>query len=202
MDFLDYMFVSNPHYQRYRKLRKLLFIRALNKISLRMLHVDPIRAYGISFLRGYTKQELQEHAEKFYYDYLTPHKINESWAIIDTYRKPKYSLVIVSATLDCVANVIAEKLGVDKCYSSTLEYDNSTCKGKLDNDLLLSKLQYLYKQGMRPPYAMTISDNYSDLNLLVNSKEAYSICSKGGEHKWAALLKKESKDCNYIIISY
>ena len=201
MDFLDFIFSDNKRYNKYKKIRKSLIIRAVNKTLLNCLHLDLIRKYGVYFLKGASKEEIIKMVDKFYDEFLRPRIIPQAWQVIDTYRNNDHYLLIVSATLDCIAEKVAQELNVNQFLASELSYTNNICNGKISHDLLRAKVKTLNNKGILPPYEMTISDNKTDINLMAESKCCFALCKHGKESFWEEnLSKKQIK--NYRIIKY
>lgn len=185
MDFLDYVFGKQRKYRRYRTMASWLPMRILNKCSLSLSFKDPIRAYGIRFLKGLSKDEIQSLVEKFYTDYLQDRCEKPIVDLLDQYRHSPYRLIIVSATLDCIAHKIAKSLNIPTVLSSVMEYDPvGRYTGRITVDLLSAKQKALQQHGIYPPFGLTISDNLSDVALMQQSEKNVIVCWKRKKRKW------------------
>lgn len=202
MTFLDYTFVKNRKYKIYRKISKTIILRMLNKILFTVFRYDCIRYFGIRFLKGMSEIEIRRLVDRYYEDFLQ-HKIQfEPVKILKAYQnKRNCHVVIVSATLDCVARKVAEEMGIDDFVSSKLAYKGDVCLGLLSLDLLNNKLKVLKCLGYDSPYKMTLSDNFSDADIMSLSKKSFIVCSKRKKHKW--LKNVSSKNINeftFVIV--
>lgn len=185
MDFLDYVFGMQRRYRRYRTMTTWLPMRILNKCSLLLFLKDPIRTYGVRFLKGLSKDEIQSFVEKFYTDYLQDRCQKPVVDLLDQYRYSPYRLVIVSATLDCIAHKIAKTLNISTVFSSVMKYDSvGRCTGRIAVDLLHAKQKALQQHGIYPPFNLTISDNLSDAALMQQSEKSVIVCWKRKKGKW------------------
>ncbi|RDU52478.1 hypothetical protein CQA49_07875 [Helicobacter sp. MIT 00-7814] len=146
------------------------FTRALNKFSKKCLkkEIIPVREIFIKTLKGESKDSLYSQGVKFVSIFLVRKKRKE---VIELLQKFSTSdVVLVSATIDCVAYAIAQKLRIDKFYSSSLKYDkNGLCVGVLENDLL-GKKHNLFQE-----IDFIATDNLSDIELCKKAKEALII---------------------------
>lgn len=200
MDFLDYTFKQNRNYRVYRWISRLLFVRAINKLLLQCFSYDLIRSWGIYFLKGISSKEMQRLVDVFYDSFLIFRKQVEPIRIIEKYREEGYHLLLVSATLDCVACKIAEELRIPQYISSELLYEEGFCVGRLFVDLLHNKYAALKRNGYDYPYMMTISDNMTDADLMSLSRECYIVCDESKKRQWLGLVKKYKIKNYYFII--
>lgn len=202
MTFLDYSFNKDKRYYILRKLTRFFFFRALNHFIFRFFHYDLIRTILIFFLKGKSKKELNELVEQYYNNYLHQRKQIEPYSIIKSYLNDNsYRIVIVSATLDCIASKVAKEMGINEYLSSTLMYKDNICLGKFQTDLLNNKLSELIKCGYKAPYEMTISDNYSDACLMNLSNISYIVSKIDSKEKWKRIInKKNISNYKFIIV--
>lgn len=201
MTFLDYTFVKNRKYKIYRKISKTIFFRILNKLLFSIFRYDYIRYCGIRFLKGMSEVEIKRSVDRYYENYLR-HKIKiESIIILKEYQIRKdCHVVIVSATLDCIARKVAEEMGIDEYISSKLAYKDEVCLGFLDSDLLNNKLKALKKMGYYAPYKMTLSDNFSDADIMALSKESFIVCCDTKMQKWKRIINyKQISKITFVI---
>ncbi|WP_455623905.1 HAD family hydrolase [Parabacteroides sp.] len=190
MDFLDWTFGSFRKYQLYRRVSRTFFARAVNKLLLQTFSFDFIRKIGISFLRGKSKEEISALVDEFYNSFLLQRQQKQPMEIVETYRAKGYKLILVSATLDCIARKVAEEMRISEWYTSTLRYEKGICTGTLTADLLHKKRNALRGNACLPPYGMTISDNLSDADLMRQSERSYIVCPARNKVRWERLLRK------------
>lgn len=201
MDFLDWAFSSSKRYQLYRKISKTLCVRAVNKLLLQVFSFDLIRCWGISFLCGKTKVEIKAMVDDFYSSFLIFRMQSEPIKIVESYREKGCRLVLVSATLDCIAYKVAEELHILEYLSSELYYDKGLCLGKLSTDLLHNKRKALEKCNYLPPYKITISDNLSDSDLMSQSGTNYIVSTYEKKDKWLKVIRdKHISNFKFLIV--
>lgn len=143
-------------------------------------------------LNGYSYEELYNAASLFYDQYLVYHKNIEVWNLLNYYlQNCKSEIVICSATLDFIADAIANKMHIELHISSRLLYTlNAKCKGKILVDLYGMKKSALQAKNISPPFEAVFTDDISDIELLKFSVRRFVIVSKKKRHKWDVLLKK------------
>lgn len=200
-DFLDYFFANNIRYKLFCLLFRCRLARLVNKVIASLCKYDFLRVFSVKFLEGYTEQEIMQKAEYFCNKILEYKKQDKVIEIINLNIDKQNRIIIVSATLDCVAFHVAKALGIDEHYASELEYRNNICTGKISNDLLDCKLVKIREKGITPPFEMTISDNFTDIELMKHSKYSYIVSRVKRKRKWGRLLKNNTLD-NYEIIYY
>ena len=122
-DFLDFWFKEDLWYRGMRWVRRHKVFGFTNSICFRFFHVDLLRRYAISHLRGYSKSELRKMSAQFYKDNLSAVINDDVIKIIEEKRKQGCELMAVSATLDCMEEEICQRLNIPKRFSSMLEYD-------------------------------------------------------------------------------
>ena len=197
-DFLDY-FIRSWKFRLFRKISKSIIWRVFNKICRRLGGWDLTRIIALRFLKGYSRQQLTVAAEDFYNTYLV-HKIQQPvYVVVEELRRTGYKLCLVSATLDCIAEVVARKWRIESYYSSSLRYDNSFCEGCLRTDYLGKKIEYLRRIGIYPPFDVTLTDDFSDMGLLRNSHKCIVVSKRSKTESWIENLKRAGID-NYELI--
>lgn len=199
-DFLDFWFKQELWYKRMKQLRRFRVIGFANSLCSRLFHIDILRRYAISHLRGYRKDELRQMSKLFYDEHLSTVINNDVVKIIEDKRKQGCELIAVSATLDFIAEEICQRLNIPKQFSSTLGYDkDGICIGRLTKDWLACKLNNLKQQGYCPPYDYVITDNFSDSDVICNSKFSYLIQYSNCKKSWNDVFPLDS--LNYTIIN-
>lgn len=190
-DFLDFHLKSRG-YRLFRRLTRFIIWRAFNKILFHTIGLDLTRMMAVRFLKGITIEQLKDAVDAFYTDWLVLQSFENVHSLVDDYRKDGKKIVIVSATLDVIAKKVAKSLGVSEWYSTSLGVVNGRCTGKIQVDLLSRKLPFLTSQQVFPPYYATITDNYSDLDLIHQSKHAVIVTNQKHQAKWQQLLRRHT----------
>ena len=155
------------------------FIRTLNVIFFRIFKKDCLRWFIIISLRGYTYSDLKLYAKAFYQEVLEKEKRDFVHILLREFHSQNCELLLMSATVDVVAEEISKQLGVLKCISSTLNYKNGLCTGTLKFDLLGKKEKYLNLE-----FDTIVTDNKSDLNLIKIAKNSIIISKNKNVNFW------------------
>lgn len=198
-DFLEYFLKDTSIYYRYYNiLRKTIVWRLFNKVAINLLRMDITRIIALRFLKGYSYDELKNAAQFFYNKYLIPH---QNTKVIDSLKSlssdSHNNIIIVSATLDFIADVISRHIPCQSCYSSQLAYRDDICQGKLSIDLLGKKLEIKFKD-FSGNFKAVYTDDFSDLPLLGKAKEKNIIVYPKTKKKWTQIIQKRNWNVNFI----
>ena len=175
-DFCRFFFVNSKRYRILEIIFNSSFIYLLNAACFKLMRKDIKKIILIKMLNGYSYEELYNAANLFYDQYL---------------QNCKSEIVICSATLDFIADAIANKMHIELHISSRLLYTlNAKCKGKILVDLYGMKKSALQAKNISPPFEAVFTDDISDIELLKFSVRRFVIVSKKKRHKWDVLLKK------------
>lgn len=197
-DFLEYFFKTNRNYCLYNRIRKSFLWRATNFFLKKCCHKDLTRIIALHYLHGYSREELLAAAQSFYRFFLTARQNN---AVLDQLRHlqraSRGKIVIASATLDFIAEVIAEHLSCDVWYSSRLQYRCGVCQGVLICDLLGNKAEKIFG-GARVCVESVYTDDASDMALLDIARTKNVIVYPKTRNKWKKVIEKKAWDVNII----
>ena len=184
-DFLDFV-VKDKGYKHLRRIGKSWLGQKTNVLLYKLFRYDLQRSCGLRYLKGKSRSELEALAEQFYQEYLTSRRIEPVWQLL-----PKTNIVIVSGTLDIIAETVARHIGADAFYATEMVYDANDFTGKF-NDLLLTKSSAI------PHYDNydIITDNLTDSELVRKAHKA-TIIAYNNRNRWAALLPPDI-DVTYI----
>ncbi|TLT05307.1 hypothetical protein FE248_01035 [Aliarcobacter cibarius] len=177
-DFLDFMFVDNRKYVFFRMLSKHIFIKVLNKISLKIFNFDFVRSYFLSYLQNYSKSELENIANDFYDKVLVYKKNLKVINLLKESINNNCNIKLASATIDIIASRISKEYNVEY-ISSTLQFKKGICTGKLENDLLGRKDKF-FKNNIE----LIVTDNLSDLNLVKISNRKIILSKRKNFKFW------------------
>ena len=198
-DFLTFWLTPRSrYYSFFDKLRKTFIWKVINKITRTYVHVDITRIIALRFLKGFSRLQLSEGADMFYESYLMKH-LNDN--VVDTIKvlriNPSCNVLIASATIDVVAEVIARKMQINTWYSSELCYVDGICQGKLSKDLLGKKnvfIQEIQNQTIDSVY----TDDFTDIPLLKEARQKNIVVYPKTDKKWKKIVKKMKWDVNFI----
>ncbi|HRS67971.1 MAG TPA: HAD family hydrolase [Paludibacteraceae bacterium] len=197
-DFLDF-YINQKSYRRFRKLMQTSIWRYSNSLIYRLFNLDLSRTIALSYLKGFSHTELVNMANSFYENYLSSRRICETWELLEQ-KRPTNELILVSGTIDPIAETVAKKIGVQQYISSTLNYNNDICQGKLKYDALRNKAKCLANLNIQKPYTLVITDNPGDVSLIEHSQEAVIILYNN-QQRWQRLIKKQ-RNIHYITPSH
>ena len=153
-DFCRFFFVNSKRYRILEIIFNSSFIYLLNAACFKLMRKDIKKIILIKMLNGYSYEELYNAANLFYDQYLVYHKNIEVWNLLNYYlQNCKSEIVICSATLDFIADAIANKMHIELHISSRLLYTlNAKCKGKILVDLYGMKKSALQAKNISPPF--------------------------------------------------
>ena len=133
-------------------------------------------------LEGYEKSTLEELANLFYDEFLIFKEKNEVMALLERYKHEK--IILMSASVDPVINVIAKNLNVE-AVSSKLEFIDNKSTGLLEYNL--TGIKHLQVNN---PVSLIVTDNFSDINLIKLADTAVIISKAKDKNKWRVLLNR------------
>lgn len=199
-DFLDYYFKSKS-YVFTRRISKTILFRVVNKISVCVFDYDLIRAFFVRRLNGISKSDLLKMGNEFYNSYLSGKEIYESIDIISRFKEKGYKIVLASATLDFIAEIIASNLNIPDYFGTNLQYDkNGICKGKIYQDRLGNKERAMRDLYNLKHWNVVITDNITDIDIIRKCNRVFILPFNRIE-RWKSLLKKNDvKNIEYLII--
>lgn len=197
-DFVRYYYGSNLFVKFWLSLP----YRIYNRLMFRFFKKEPLRKNLISKLCGNTNEQLALMANDFCKNFLREKENQQVLNIINDRRTNGYRLVIVSATIDVIARAVAFYYNIPEYLSTTLKYDaEGVCMGKIDEDFLSCKKKMLKKHGFIPPYAGILTDNFSDCDVICESKESYIVTDKAKVNQWEVLASKyKFKSCKIVEV--
>jgi phosphoserine phosphatase len=172
-DFLDYILKYTLKYNIYRRISKTIIVKVINKILWNTLRIDLIRIVFLRYLKGYSREELLMYIDGFYKDILDLKKRDMIIKILKEEKAKEKDILLMSATIDIVAERIAKEYNVNFISSRLLFDDNNICMGKLEFDLLGIKDKYV-----NDDIKLVVTDNLSDLQLVKKAKQSIIISKK------------------------
>lgn len=179
------------------KLIRTLPIRLINFVFYRCFHYDISRRFLLKRLKGKSRKELQTAADNFYLEYLKP-RINEEVDLIIK-QKANKKIILISGTLNIIAECIAKHYNAETYIASELEFDaNGKCTGKLKYDILDRKHTKITSLGIKTPFNAILTDNIGDINIINLCKEKY-IVIYDNQKQWDNIDSLRGK-CYYIFI--
>ncbi len=185
-DFVDYVHRDDFRYKIVRNFMRLLPIKIILALISRCFKVDLVRKWVIGSLKGLSISELYSLCEEFYDDCLLP-KINLN--VISRIKSLQADIILVSATLEPIAETICRRLNADDFYASELDYVGEITTGKLSKDLLGVKLEKVVSEGYFVPFLCTVSNDFTDLPLFLNSSQGIIITKSKNQCKWQKLIR-------------
>lgn len=200
-DFLAYTFSNSHSFQYYRRVYQSYLWKILNKIILRLFDVDVTRVIALRYLKGYEREELLRCVENYYDDFLM---LRKNSAIINAIQELKerdnIRIILLSATIDVVAEVIAKRLGVQEYYSTLLEYQDGECTGKIKKDLLGKKLALVKDLGIESMISAFFTDDFSDIPVLELAIERNIVVYPKYKKRWKKIIESRKWDARFIEV--
>jgi phosphoserine phosphatase len=171
--YMEFIYGSNkwlPH--------KFLSMRVLNKAINHMFGVDCIRKYNLYLLAGIDKAKLERLACDFV---LSLNKNEIIFSLLEEYMVVEhYQVILVSATLDPIANAVCQLIGASDVYSSNLNYSSEgMCEGSIGSDLLGKKRGILCRIQEFSNHMVFVTDNKSDSSCIDVCDELIAVIPKG-----------------------
>jgi HAD superfamily phosphoserine phosphatase-like hydrolase len=199
-DFLKFYFSKKHWYKILIMIRKIKILIIINAIFMRLFQIDLLRYWALTHLKGYTKEQLSSMSDIFYKKYLTKRTNKEATEIIERMKRENKELILVSATLDCIAFAVSKNMNIPCVFSSKLAFKNNKCLGRLQHDLLANKPNVLVDNKINPPYWGIITDNYSDMALIKKSQHVFLIQYSNKKNYWKHLSDKLNIETKLITI--
>lgn len=199
-DFLKFYFSKKHWYKILIMIRKIKILIIINAIFMRLFQIDLLRYWALTHLKGYTKEQLSSMSDIFYKEYLTKRTNKEATEIIERMKRENKELILVSATLDCIAFAVSKNMNIPCVFSSKLAFKNNKCLGRLQHDLLANKPNVLVDNKINPPYWGIITDNYSDMALIKKSQHVFLIQYSNKKNYWNHLSDKLNIETKLITI--
>ncbi len=189
-DFIDFYF------KRQRRLVKRIFLQGIRSrrsplffllaIAGRVYGVDLHKRIAIKLLRGEHKERLEVMAERFYEEVLRNTAIKTTRGLLDEARSREDRVILLSATIDPVAKIIADKLACSYICSG-LEYVDDKATGKIVFDLAGMKETIVRRHFGDIEYAV-VTDNFSDFELVKGAQIRFVVVyNKKSEEHWKTL---------------
>ncbi|OEG32684.1 wfdB [Shigella sp. FC2125] len=125
---------------------------------------------------------MEELANLFYDEFLIFKEKNEVMALLERYKHEQ--IILMSASVDPVINVIAKNLNVE-AVSSKLEFIDNKSTGLLEYNL--TGIKHLQVNN---PVSLIVTDNFSDINLIKLADTAVIISKAKDKNKWRVLLNR------------
>lgn len=193
-DLCGTLYDSNTTFDFIRFLRPLyaliifsLPLRVFAKCLSISSDIDLIRNLAIYGYKGFSQDQLLQQAERFITDILENKKILEADELLLQYSQDNsVTVYLASASIDPIVQLVARRYAVSY-VSSQLEYINGKSSGKLNVDLLGDKKKYLTNSY----YQLVVTDNKSDIDLILASQKAYIVTKKKNVKYWQNKLRTQ-----------
>ena len=170
-DFLEFYLKENKRFRLYRAIYKSFFWKIINRALRSWLHYDLTRILALRFLKGTSYSELSKQAKLFTEVYLSQVRNIEIYNTIEHLISiDKSKVLLVSATIDVVAEAVADSLHCEQYYSTALEYKDGACTGKMVKDLLGNKCMFLNEKGILHQIKSFFTDDLTDADVLEYSE--------------------------------
>ena len=150
---------------------------------------DVCKQQCLALLKGYSNEALRELARQFKETVLEKVKIEATHQLLADCKEDGTEVILLSASIDPVIDVIAASLGV-KALSSTLAYTNTGIfNGRLDFEMTGKKQTKIEGFGYHETTElMVVSDNFTDKKLMSLARHKYAVIySEEARQYWKVL---------------
>ena len=200
-DFLEYTFSNRQSFKLYKGIYHTYLWKVLNKTLRQLFTYDLTRVIALKFLKGYKRDELIEKVEEYYDSFLKPRKNVAITNVIQKINEDRETrIILLSATIDVVAEVIASRLGLQEYYSTILEYQNGKCTGTIKKDLLGKKLTLVKNLDIESLISSFYTDDFSDVPVLDIAKEKNIVVYPKYKKRWEKIIELRKWEVNYIEV--
>ena len=182
--FLDFYFKKNKNYLVFRKIVKLLPIKAINYLFYKFFGKDLIRIIGTFFLKNQKLSDITKSSDVFVRNILSKEVKEKIFTKLKYYKQNGYYIVLMSGSYDFIIKEVANYLDVNDFFASKLKTKNKIFSGKFDKDILMSKHDLFKKNYKDFKKLIVVSNNKSDLNLMNLADQAYAVCNKKSDFKF------------------
>lgn len=190
-DFLDNYFSKNKKYITFRKISNLFIVKALNHYVYKYMKTDMIKRYATSFLKGESIEDIDAYSRDFVYHYLKPKVKDHIYTMLKSYQNNGYKIILMSGSYNFIVRNVADYFKVDLFFASSLQKSDKQYKGKYKKDIILNKYQLLTEKFPDINDLVVVSDNKSDLDLMLISSHSFAICNKKKQYKYWLKVKNK-----------
>jgi len=127
----------------------------------------------LSYYKGRRLQDFVDGTPEFYQEWIKPWLSPTVLGKVEEHREKGHVLVLLSASVDYILQVVADNLGFDHLFCSKLEVDeNGICTGKTNGPVLLggnkmiTASAFALRDGIDLDASYVYTDHHSDLPLL------------------------------------
>ncbi len=152
-----------------------------------------VKRLNVYKLKGYTRDQLDALAARYYEERIKPHLIAEVLNELELLRTRGYRLIIVSGALDAYVNVFAREMDIHDVLCTRLEYnDEGICTGRFNGPDIMGKrkVEAVYRllgEDVDRTQWVSFSDMREDLPLLRLAPNAV-VVSRDLPQTWATRL--------------
>lgn len=198
-DFLEFYLKENKCFRLYRAIYKSFFWKIINRALRSWLHYDLTRILALRFLKGTSYSELSKQAKLFTEVYLSQVRNIEIYNTIEHLISiDKSKVLLVSATIDVVAEAVADSLHCEQYYSTALEYKDGACTGKMVKDLLGNKCMFLNEKGILHQIKSFFTDDLTDADVLEYSEIKNIVCYPKTRKRWIKLIAQKKWEVSML----
>lgn len=176
-DFIRFVFDKQPN--SLKKFVYKFFNRTPLKYALVAVGVatgwDSLKKLNIYLLKGKTAGQLSTVADLFVAEFLHGRQIAETHRLIDEYKRENLRIVLCSSSIEPVIRAVAAHLGIENFVSTSLEFDGEIFTGKIKDEITSRKLEALDARSLSGKIEYAVSDNTSDVNLLLAAKQGIAV---------------------------
>lgn len=178
----------------------LQYVLFLLKLNPNLLYVFN---YAYSPLQGKTIIELNELIDEFiqHTDFLHKQVYPEAIAIIREHQKAGRKVLLLTTSIEPLAQAIATQIGVDTVLGTHLEINNNIYTGNIDGELISGSKKvyaaniFLQENQISWNHTWAYADNISDKPILKHVKYPFAV----NPHK---ILRKYAKSAKWNVLMF
>lgn len=135
-------------------------------------HLEVVRERALELAGGHSVSDLEELANEVYDRYIEPKLWPETVALTREHLGQGHSVVLVTATPETIANIIAERLGLTGAIGTRIEVIDGLLTGHIDGPVLHgdhkadAARQYAADTGVDLATCWAYTDSRNDIPLL------------------------------------
>ncbi|MCD1258759.1 haloacid dehalogenase-like hydrolase [Paenibacillus athensensis] len=187
--FVDAYCRGRRGYAAFRKLRGSRPARLANAVLHRLTGRDLFRAWTLRWLAGAPADELAACGERLVRETLAGLAHQPVTALLRRLSEDGYTIALASGSLDLIVRPAAQALGASHWAAAMLGYTvGGAATGRLQQDLLLSKREWVIAGFRDLERLVVVTDNKTDRPLVELADEAYAVTASERDRRfWTAI---------------
>ena len=157
---------------------------------------DLLKKLNIYLLKGMSASQLSAISTLFVSEFLQKRQISQIHRLINKYIGEGLRIVLCSSSIEPVIKAVAENLGIKDFVSTSLKFDGEIFTGQILEEITNKKLEVLEDRRLSGNIEYAVSDNITDLKLLLAASEGIAIVHNKNKHDYWRKYKVKIIDLN------